>query len=231
MAVIAVGESKTVVAGLDALTGSQTYREEFNVKVASAVPLGVKDGQERSVIMLVDRWGRRRWSRALARPHALGGVVLLLCGSHAVVVAGGSSGGLKLCVFWSMLPCCGRRSTGQRWSGYMQGLRSMFQPVAEYLGDPPFKEWCTRTRQPNVTAQHAPPSPFIVSDKLVHSVPSTAEASSALRSLLPQLFYHDLSDAGLESFSVVEKDAKDSKNEGGPLGSAVVASLPFHPSR
>ena len=58
VAVIAIGESKTVVAGLDALTGVETYREEFGVKVTSAVPLGVKDGQERSVIMLVDRWGR-----------------------------------------------------------------------------------------------------------------------------------------------------------------------------
>lgn len=54
---IAIGESETTVAGVDALTGLETYREEFAVKVASAVPLGVKDGQERSVIMLVDRWG------------------------------------------------------------------------------------------------------------------------------------------------------------------------------
>ena len=64
------------------------------------------------------------------------------------------------------------------------------------------------------------------SDKLIHSVPSTAEASSALRGLLPQLFYHDLSASGLESFNVVEKGAK-----GSGLGSAAVASLPFNPSR
>eukprot|EP00903_Cladosiphon_okamuranus_P020118 g18474.t1 len=119
VAVIAIGESKTVVAALDALTGLETYREEFDVKVASAVPLGVKDGQERRVIMLVD------------------------------------------------------------------------------------------------------------SDKLIRSVPSTPEASSALRGLLPQLFYHDLSDEGLESFSVVEKGPKGSSK----LGSAAVASLPFSPTR
>lgn len=51
-----MGEDKTVVAGLDALTGAETYREELDVKVTSAVPLDVKDGQERTVIMLVDRW-------------------------------------------------------------------------------------------------------------------------------------------------------------------------------
>lgn len=71
---------------------------------------------------------------------------------------------------------------------------------------------------------HAASPPF--SDKLIHSVPSTPEASSALRGLLPQLFYHDLSDAGLESFNVVEKEANS-----GPLGSAAVASLPFNPTR
>lgn len=73
------------------------------------------------------------------------------------------------------------------------------------------------------------------SNKLIHSVPSSAEASSALRGLLPHLFYHNLSDAGLESFSVVEKEnkSKDSKDEdkSGPLGSAAVASLPFHSTR
>lgn len=57
VAVIAMGESKAVVAGLDALTGLETYRKEFDAKMVSAVPLGIKDGQERSVIMLVDRWG------------------------------------------------------------------------------------------------------------------------------------------------------------------------------
>lgn len=55
VAVIAVGEVKTVVSGLDALTGLETYREELDLKVDSAVPLGVKDGQERNIIMLVDR--------------------------------------------------------------------------------------------------------------------------------------------------------------------------------
>lgn len=58
VAVIAVGESKTVVAGLDALNGRETYREELDVKVASAVPLSVKDGKERDIIMLIDRCGR-----------------------------------------------------------------------------------------------------------------------------------------------------------------------------
>lgn len=52
---IAVGDVKTVVSGLDALTGLETYREELDLKVESAVPLGVKDGQERNIIMLVDR--------------------------------------------------------------------------------------------------------------------------------------------------------------------------------
>lgn len=52
---IAIGKTKTVVAGLDALTGAETYREELDATVTSAVPLEVKDGQERSVIMLVDR--------------------------------------------------------------------------------------------------------------------------------------------------------------------------------
>ncbi|CAM9902690.1 unnamed protein product, partial [Hapterophycus canaliculatus] len=56
VAVLAMGDAKTVVAGLDALTGVETYREELDVKVTSAVPLDVKDGQERTVIMLVDRW-------------------------------------------------------------------------------------------------------------------------------------------------------------------------------
>lgn len=58
-------------------------------------------------------------------------------------------------------------------------------------------------------------------------MPSTPEASSALRGLLPQLFYHDLSGTGLESFNVVNKGPSDSS----PLGSAAVASLPFNPTR
>lgn len=68
---------------------------------------------------------------------------------------------------------------------------------------------------------------FVFSDKKVRAVPGTAEASSALRGLLPHLFYHNLSEDGLESFAVVEK----SSDKTDPLGSAAVWSLPFHPSR
>ncbi|CAB1113817.1 unnamed protein product [Ectocarpus sp. CCAP 1310/34] len=122
VAVIAVGEVKTVVSGLDALTGLETYREELDLKVDSAVPLGVKDGQERNIIMLVDRQ--------------------------------------------------------------------------------------------------------------VHAVPRSAEASSALRGLLPHLFYHSLSETGLESFSVVSTAPGDESDmDEGPLGSATVASVPFNPKR
>ncbi|CAM9185897.1 unnamed protein product, partial [Ectocarpus sp. 12 AP-2014] len=124
VAVIAVGEVKTVVSGLDALTGLETYREELDLNVDSAVPLGVKDGQERNIIMLVD------------------------------------------------------------------------------------------------------------SRRQVHAVPRSAEASSALRGLLPQLFYHSLSETGLESFSVVPSAAGgDNDKDEGPLGSATVASVPFNSTR
>ncbi|CAM9582895.1 unnamed protein product [Ectocarpus sp. 13 AM-2016] len=124
VAVIAVGEVKTVVSGLDALTGLETYREELDLNVDSAVPLGVKDGQERNIIMLVD--------------------------SH----------------------------------------------------------------------------------RQVHAVPRSAEASSALRGLLPQLFYHSLSETGLESFSVVPSAAGgDNDKDEGLLGSATVASVPFNSTR
>lgn len=44
-----------MVSSLDALTGAETSREEVKKKVASVVPLGVKDDEDRSVMMLVDR--------------------------------------------------------------------------------------------------------------------------------------------------------------------------------
>lgn len=53
--IIAIGEASTIVSSRDALTGVETSREKFDMKVASAVPMGVTDSQERAVIMLVDR--------------------------------------------------------------------------------------------------------------------------------------------------------------------------------
>ena len=55
VAVIAVGERSTIVSRRDALTGLETSREEVEGKVASVLPMGVKDGQERSVLMVVNR--------------------------------------------------------------------------------------------------------------------------------------------------------------------------------
>lgn len=52
---IAVGERSTVVSRRDALTGLETSREEVDRKVASVLPMGVKDSQERAVLMIVDR--------------------------------------------------------------------------------------------------------------------------------------------------------------------------------
>lgn len=52
---IAVGEQSTVVSRRDALTGMETSRESIVGKVASVLPMGVKDSQERSVLMVVDR--------------------------------------------------------------------------------------------------------------------------------------------------------------------------------
>lgn len=70
------------------------------------------------------------------------------------------------------------------------------------------------------------------SNKNIHSVPSSPEASSALRGLLPKLYYHDLSETGLVSFTVVPSSEETSGDEkSGSLGSAPVASLPFYPSR
>lgn len=66
------------------------------------------------------------------------------------------------------------------------------------------------------------------SNKRVHSVPSSAEASQALAALIPHLYYHNLSETGLESFVVVRPEAGD---EAGGLASAPVASLPFYPTR
>ncbi|CAM9409723.1 unnamed protein product [Laminaria digitata] len=120
VAVIAVGEQSTVVSRRDALTGMETSRESIVGKVASVLPMGVKDSQERSVLMVVD------------------------------------------------------------------------------------------------------------SDQRVSTVPNSADASGVLHGLLPHLFYHNLSEAGLESFAVVPAPASD---EGAPMGSAPVASLPFHPTR
>ena len=50
-----MGEKKTVAAGLDAPTGTETYRQGLDMRVTSAVPLEAKDGQKRSVIKVVDR--------------------------------------------------------------------------------------------------------------------------------------------------------------------------------
>lgn len=55
VAVIAVGERSTIVSRRDALTGLEVSREEVEGKVASVLPMGVKDSQERSVLMVVDR--------------------------------------------------------------------------------------------------------------------------------------------------------------------------------
>lgn len=54
VAVIALGETSTLVSWRDAITGAETMSEEFAYKVASAVPLDVKDAEDRSVVMLVD---------------------------------------------------------------------------------------------------------------------------------------------------------------------------------
>lgn len=55
VAVVSVGETYTVVSWRDALTGVETRREELGYKVASAVPVDVKDDEDRAVLMLVDR--------------------------------------------------------------------------------------------------------------------------------------------------------------------------------
>lgn len=54
VAIIALGEESTFVSWRDAITGAETMSEEFGYHVASALPLDVRDAEERSVLMLVD---------------------------------------------------------------------------------------------------------------------------------------------------------------------------------
>lgn len=68
----------------------------------------------------------------------------------------------------------------------------------------------------------------VTSDERVHFVPRSAAGSSAIRDLLPQLFYHHLSESGLESFMVVPPSRGE---EGGGVGSVPVANVPFYPKR
>lgn len=64
----------------------------------------------------------------------------------------------------------------------------------------------------------------------MHSVPGSAEAANALRGMVPHLFYHNVSEDGLDSYAVMEGSSSDG-DDGAAMGSTLVASMPFNPKR